>query len=99
MEPRILVSSPGAAGNVMTSTERYETLFHRHETNPSLTAADWPYPHTRCSTPEPPDFGTARHCSPAESGTDGATHICAPLARVTESIARPSMPRPRSART
>ena len=30
----------------MTSTG-YETLFHRHEANPILTAADWPYPaHT-----------------------------------------------------
>ena len=30
----------------MTST-RYETLFHRYEKNPILTAADWPYPaHT-----------------------------------------------------
>ncbi|MGH9158502.1 MAG: glycosidase, partial [Vicinamibacteraceae bacterium] len=31
----------------MTSRQRYETLFHRHERNPILTAADWPYPaHT-----------------------------------------------------
>jgi predicted GH43/DUF377 family glycosyl hydrolase len=30
----------------MTSS-RYETLFHRHQENPILTAADWPYPaHT-----------------------------------------------------
>jgi len=30
----------------MTS-QRYETLFHRHATNPILRAADWPYPaHT-----------------------------------------------------
>jgi predicted GH43/DUF377 family glycosyl hydrolase len=30
----------------MTS-QRYETLFHRHEANPILTADDWPYPaHT-----------------------------------------------------
>ncbi len=28
-------------------TQRYETLFHRHQTNPILTAKDWPYPaHT-----------------------------------------------------
>src|SRR6187455_1209359 len=29
------------------TTNRYETLFHRHPQNPILTAADWPYPvHT-----------------------------------------------------
>ena len=29
----------------MTAKHRgYETLFHRHENNPILTAADWPYP-------------------------------------------------------
>ena len=31
----------------MTSPQHYETLFHRHEQNPILTAANWPYPaHT-----------------------------------------------------
>jgi predicted GH43/DUF377 family glycosyl hydrolase len=31
----------------MTSAHHYETLFHRHDRNPILTAADWPYPvHT-----------------------------------------------------
>ena len=31
----------------MTTTSRFETLFERHEQNPILTAADWPYPaHT-----------------------------------------------------
>ena len=31
----------------MMSSHRYETLFHRHDANPILTAADWPYPvHT-----------------------------------------------------
>jgi predicted GH43/DUF377 family glycosyl hydrolase len=31
----------------MTSMRGYETLLHRHEKNPILTAADWPYPvHT-----------------------------------------------------
>jgi predicted GH43/DUF377 family glycosyl hydrolase len=31
----------------MIETRAYETLFHRHEKNPILTAADWPYPaHT-----------------------------------------------------
>jgi predicted GH43/DUF377 family glycosyl hydrolase len=30
-----------------TTSNRYETLFHRHPENPILTAADWPYPaHT-----------------------------------------------------
>jgi predicted GH43/DUF377 family glycosyl hydrolase len=28
----------------MPSKEGYEVLFHRHEKNPVLTAADWPYP-------------------------------------------------------
>ena len=29
------------------TTDRFETLFHRHPKNPILTAADWPYPaHT-----------------------------------------------------
>ncbi len=28
----------------MTPKHAYETLFHRHEANPILTAADWPYP-------------------------------------------------------
>ena len=27
----------------MTSSVHYETLFHRHESNPILTTADWPY--------------------------------------------------------
>jgi predicted GH43/DUF377 family glycosyl hydrolase len=31
----------------MTARRSYETLFHRHEKNPILTAASWPYPaHT-----------------------------------------------------
>jgi predicted GH43/DUF377 family glycosyl hydrolase len=31
----------------MTTSAHYETLFQRHERNPILTAADWPYPvHT-----------------------------------------------------
>ncbi len=31
----------------MTARQQYETLFHRSEHNPILTAADWPYPaHT-----------------------------------------------------
>ena len=31
----------------MRPSQRYETLFHRHQANPILTAADWPYPaHT-----------------------------------------------------
>lgn len=31
----------------MSSRRRYETLFHRHASNPILTALDWPYPaHT-----------------------------------------------------
>ena len=31
----------------MMSSHRYETLFHRHEGNPILSAASWPYPaHT-----------------------------------------------------
>jgi predicted GH43/DUF377 family glycosyl hydrolase len=31
----------------MTAPTHYETLFHRHEQNPILTARDWPYPvHT-----------------------------------------------------
>jgi predicted GH43/DUF377 family glycosyl hydrolase len=31
----------------MTANRTYEILFHRHEKNPILTAADWPYPaHT-----------------------------------------------------
>src|SRR6201986_1178069 len=31
----------------MTETRRYQTLFTRHDKNPILTAADWPYPaHT-----------------------------------------------------
>jgi predicted GH43/DUF377 family glycosyl hydrolase len=31
----------------MSALDRYETLFYRHEKNPILTAADWPYPaHT-----------------------------------------------------
>ena len=31
----------------MNAPQHYETLFHRHATNPILTAADWPYPaHT-----------------------------------------------------
>jgi predicted GH43/DUF377 family glycosyl hydrolase len=28
---------------VKVSTEKYETLFHRHSGNPILTGKDWPY--------------------------------------------------------
>ena len=33
-----------ARGCFVTGTRGYEELFHRHEKNPILTAADWPYP-------------------------------------------------------
>ena len=41
------VPARGTAVHIMMSSHRYETLFHRHDANPILTAADWPYPaHT-----------------------------------------------------
>ena len=37
----------GTSADIMKSTQHYEVLFHRHDGNPILTAADWPYPaHT-----------------------------------------------------
>src|SRR5438477_12430915 len=34
-----------AQGSSLSVTpNRYQTLFHRYEKNPILTAADWPYP-------------------------------------------------------
>ncbi|HVS30950.1 MAG TPA: glycosidase [Thermoanaerobaculia bacterium] len=41
------VALPSGAPPARRRREQYETLFHRSERNPILTAADWPYPvHT-----------------------------------------------------
>jgi predicted GH43/DUF377 family glycosyl hydrolase len=56
----------------------YETLFHRHEHNPILSAADWPYPvHTvfNAGATRLPDGTTLLLCR-VEDRT-GLSHLCA----------------------
>jgi predicted GH43/DUF377 family glycosyl hydrolase len=62
----------------MTSSAHYETLFHRHATNPILTAADWPYPvHTvfNAAATRLQDGTTLLLCR-VEDRT-GLSHLCA----------------------
>jgi len=60
------------------SSAAYETLFHRHERNPILTAADWPYPvHTvfNAAATRLTDGTTLLLCR-VEDRT-GLSHLCA----------------------
>lgn len=62
----------------MTSPERFETLFHRHDKNPILTAADWPYPAHTVFNPGAtrlPDGTTLLLCRVEDRR--GHSHLCA----------------------
>ena len=62
----------------MSAAPRYETLFHRSEKNPILTAADWPYPvHTvfNAGATLLPDGTTLLLCRVEDRR--GHSHLCA----------------------
>ena len=62
----------------MSSRNRYDVLFQRHERNPILTAADWPYPaHTvfNAAATRLTDGTTLLLCR-VEDRT-GLSHLCA----------------------
>jgi len=66
----------------MTSPHRYETLFHRHDANPILTADDWPYPaHTvfNAGATRLPDGTTLLLCRVEDRR--GHSHLCAARSR------------------
>ncbi len=69
----------------MTPKHAYETLFHRHEANPILTAADWPYPVHSVFNPGAtrlPDGTTLLLCRVEDRR--GLSHLCA--ARSTNGV-------------
>lgn len=69
----------------MKSSTSYEVLFHRHPTNPILTAADWPYPaHAvfNAAATLLPDGTTLLLCRVEDRR--GHSHLCA--ARSTNGI-------------
>jgi len=58
--------------------QRYETLFYRHQNNPILTAADWPYPAHTVFNPGAttlPDGTTLLLCRVEDRR--GHSHLCA----------------------
>lgn len=61
-----------------TSSHHYETLFHRHDANPILTAADWPYPAHTVFNPGATRLrdGTTLLLCRVEERT-GHSHLCA----------------------
>ncbi len=66
----------------MTSARHFETLFHRHEKNPILTAADWPYPAHTVFNPGAtllPDGTTLLLCRVEDRR--GHSHLCAARSR------------------
>ena len=66
----------------MMSSHRYETLFHRHDANPILTAADWPYPVHTVFNPAAtrlPDGTTLLLCRVEDRR--GHSHLCAGRSR------------------
>jgi predicted GH43/DUF377 family glycosyl hydrolase len=68
--------------HTMTSPQHYETLFARHERNPILTAADWPYPaHTvfNAGATRLPDGTTLLLCRVEDRR--GHSHLCAARSR------------------
>ena len=62
----------------MTGSARYPTLLHRHERNPILTAADWPYPVHTVFNPGATRLadGTTLLLCRVE-GRRGQSHLCA----------------------
>lgn len=65
-----------------TTNRRYETLFHRHERNPILTAADWPYPVNsvfNAGATLLPDGTTLLLCRVEDRR--GHSHLCAARSR------------------
>jgi predicted GH43/DUF377 family glycosyl hydrolase len=66
----------------MTSSAHYETLFHRHEHNPILSADCWPYPaHTvfNAGATRLPDGTTLLLCRVEDRR--GLSHLCAARSR------------------
>jgi predicted GH43/DUF377 family glycosyl hydrolase len=66
----------------MTSPQHYETLFHRHEQNPILTAANWPYAAHTVFNPGAtrlPDGTTLLLCRVEDRR--GHSHLCAARSR------------------
>jgi predicted GH43/DUF377 family glycosyl hydrolase len=62
----------------VTTQRGYEQLFHRHASNPILTAADWPYPaHTvfNAGATRLPDGTTLLLCRVEDRR--GLSHLCA----------------------
>lgn len=62
----------------MTTPSQYQTLFHRHDRNPILTAADWPYPAHTVFNPAAtllPDGTTLLLCRVEDRR--GHSHLCA----------------------
>jgi predicted GH43/DUF377 family glycosyl hydrolase len=62
----------------MTGSSRYPVLLHRHDTNPILTAADWPYPAHTVFNPAAtvlPDGTTLLLCRVEDRR--GHSHLCA----------------------
>jgi len=68
----------GEGGRWAFVTRGYETLFHRHDANPILTAADWPYPAHSVFNPAAvrlPDGTTLLLCRVEDRR--GHSHLCA----------------------
>ena len=68
----------GEGGRWAIVKRGYETLFHRHEANPILTAADWPYPVHSVFNPgatRMPDGTTLLLCRVEDRR--GHSHLCA----------------------
>lgn len=62
----------------MTGSSRYPVLLHRHDTNPILAAADWPYPAHTVFNPAAtvlPDGTTLLLCRVEDRR--GLSHLCA----------------------
>src|SRR5687767_11386183 len=72
------ISTGGAETYEATPMNKYEELFTRHESNPILTAADWPYPaHTvfNAGATLLVDGSTLLLCRVEER--NGMSHLCA----------------------
>ncbi len=60
------------------SLHGYETLFHRHATNPILTAADWPYPAHTVFNPGATRLPDGHDAAPLPGrGPPRPSHLCA----------------------
>lgn len=71
----------------MSAGHGYEELFHRHASNPILTAADWPLRRTRSSMRVLRVYTTGPRCCSAASTIGAGTRICVPPGRRTGSTA------------